>query len=67
MSRQKEIETLMERAGFARLRTKRHTLWRHPSGAQISTSQSPSDGNAVRQVQRELRRVCQQWNIPPPE
>lgn len=67
MNPQKEIETMMKKAGFARLRTKRHTVWRHPTGAQLVTSQSPSDQNAVRAAKAALVKTCRQWGIPTPQ
>ncbi len=67
MNKQKEIETLLKRAGFSRIKAKGHIKWRHPTGAQLVTSSSPSDPNAARAVARELRKVCQQWDIEYPE
>lgn len=67
MNRQREIEHLMKRAGFTRIRSKRHTIWKHECGAVISTAQSPSDLNAIRQAKRQLARICQQHGIPFPE
>lgn len=66
VNRQRELETMMKQAGFSRLRTKRHTVWRHPTGAQLVTSQSPSDPNAIRAARRQLVKVCQQWGITVP-
>lgn len=66
MNRQRELEVLMKSAGFVRVRSKRHSVWKHPSGAMLSTSQSPSDRNAVKRAANQLTKVCQQWGLPLP-
>lgn len=66
MTRQKELETLMKSAGFSLARHKRHAIWKHPSGAMVSTSMSPSDKNAVKRAAQQLTKVCLEWGLPLP-
>lgn len=55
----RDLKTLMAGYGYQVHRTNgnRHPVWKHPeTGRIMSTSQSPSDGNAIKSITRQLRR-----------
>jgi predicted RNA binding protein YcfA (HicA-like mRNA interferase family) len=49
---------IMVREGWAeRRRTGGHIVWWHPVYGMMTTSSTPSDRNALRQIERQLRRI----------
>lgn len=57
MSRhERSLHALMSRHGFELQRKSKHMVWRNASGVMVTTSSTPSDGNALRQVERQIRR-----------
>jgi len=58
MSPQKELRLIMSRHGFSIHRQSKHLIWRNEAGQTITTSSTPSDGNALRQIERQVRRLA---------
>lgn len=56
-NRSTDIVNALAKLGFVFDRRNRHMIYRHPSGAIVSTSMSPSDVNAVRQAVRDAKRA----------
>ncbi|ETV79371.1 hypothetical protein H257_07398 [Aphanomyces astaci] len=53
----RELTDMMERHGFKLKRNENHLVWRNDRlSIQIATSSSPSDLNAIRQIERDIRR-----------
>jgi hypothetical protein len=48
----------MSRHGFSIHRQSKHLIWRNEAGQTITTSSSPSDSNALRQIERQVRRLA---------
>jgi hypothetical protein len=48
----------MSRHGFSIHRQSKHLIWRNEAGQTITTSSTPSDGNALRQIERQVRRLA---------
>lgn len=50
---------IMTREGWAeKRRTGGHIVWQHPRYGTTTTSATPSDGNSLRQIERQLRRIA---------
>ena len=47
---------MMADVGCDLISEKRHLKWKHHTGVIITTSKTPSDINALKQIKRELRR-----------
>ncbi|KDO22663.1 hypothetical protein SPRG_10978 [Saprolegnia parasitica CBS 223.65] len=51
------LSEMMASYGFKLKRNENHLVWRNDEmGIQIATSSSPSDLNAIRQIERDIRR-----------
>lgn len=46
----------MKSYGFTLARESKHLVWRNASNVMVTTSSTPSDINAIRQVERQVRR-----------
>lgn len=53
----RRLRDVAEAAGFQLVRSKRHLIWRHPSGAQVTTAATPSDHRALQQARSLFRRA----------
>ena len=51
-----QLRKLMHSNDFTLLRRSKHLTWQHTTGVKLHTSTSPSDVNAIRQVERDIRR-----------
>jgi hypothetical protein len=59
-----ELDQLARALGFELIRTQRHQIWRHPSGAQVSTASTPRDRDgALRSAARDFRRALSQQEV----
>jgi hypothetical protein len=47
---------LAELHGYALIRSRRHLVFRHPTGATVVTASSPSDRRALRNIEARFRR-----------
>ena len=56
MSFRKQLNVMMAEAGCELISEKKHLKWKHHSGVIITTSKTPSDINAIKQIGRDLRR-----------
>ena len=56
MKHRKSLTLLMKSYGFALERESKHLVWRNAARVMITTSSTPSDINAIRQVERQIRR-----------
>ena len=56
MSFRKQLNVMMADAGCELVSEKKHLKWKHHSGVIITTSKTPSDINALKQIGRDLRR-----------
>ena len=43
--------------GFALKRSNKHRVWQHASGAIVTTGSTCSDWRAVRNIERDIKRV----------
>ena len=55
---ERERNALMQSYGYTCIRQSSHMVWRNASGQMVTTSKTPSDVNALRQVERQLRRLA---------
>jgi hypothetical protein len=46
----------MKSYGFTLERESKHLVWRNAQRVMVTTSSTPSDTNALRQVERQIRR-----------
>lgn len=51
-----EVKALAGAYGFVHLRSKNHDFWRHPNGATVTTSKSPSDRHVMKKIEADFRR-----------
>ncbi|OQR94913.1 hypothetical protein ACHHYP_00827 [Achlya hypogyna] len=63
------LSDMMAAYGFKLKRSENHLVWRNDEiGVQIATSSSPSDLNAIRQIERDIRRklaLDHPWCVKP--
>jgi hypothetical protein len=52
----KDVQAEADRWGYVAIRAKKHTFWRHPNGATVTTSTSPSDGMVLKKIAGDFRR-----------
>lgn len=57
MARRDPIAPIMARYGFAEKRSGKHRIWKHPSGAVVTTAATPSDRRALANIERDCRRA----------
>jgi predicted RNA binding protein YcfA (HicA-like mRNA interferase family) len=55
-----EIKKLCEKHGFKLMRSKKHFIWHHPSGAVMTTSKSASDQRAFANIDKQARKAISQ-------
>jgi len=55
---ERERNRLMQSYGYTCIRQTTHMVWRNKEGQTVTTSKTPSDVNALRQVERQLRRLA---------
>lgn len=53
----KEIKLLAKRYGFVLQRQTKHFIFKHPSGAILVTSKSTRDHRALRNTEREIKKL----------
>jgi predicted RNA binding protein YcfA (HicA-like mRNA interferase family) len=53
----KEIKLLAKRYGFVLQRQRKHFVFKHPSGAILITSKSTNDYRALRNTEREIKKI----------
>lgn len=53
----KDIKKLAEKYGFVLARQKKHFVFKHPSGAIFTCSKSCSDHRALKNAERDLRKL----------
>jgi len=54
---ERERNQLMQTYGYTCIRQSSHMVWRNAAGVMITTSKTPSDINALRQIERQLKRA----------
>jgi hypothetical protein len=58
MTTKKEISNLMKHNGFVLIRTNKHNVWEHKTiKRKITTSVSPSDYNAIRNIKKDINNL----------
>jgi hypothetical protein len=58
MNHRHAVARLAASLGFELIRARRHAVWRHQlTGALVITSSTPSDRQALRNIERDLRRA----------
>jgi hypothetical protein len=58
MDHRHAVARLAASLGFELIRARRHAVWRHQlTGALVITSSTPSDRQALRNIERDLRRA----------
>ena len=55
---ERERNALMQSYGYTCIRQASHMVWRNAAGQMVTTSKTPSDTNALRQIERQLRRLA---------
>jgi hypothetical protein len=58
----RRIAAMAKSLGFILARTKRHFVFKHPSGATFVAPQSVSDGRALRNAERDMRKAISNAN-----
>jgi predicted RNA binding protein YcfA (HicA-like mRNA interferase family) len=53
----KDIKKLAEKYGFVLVRQKKHFVFKHPSGAVFTCGKSSSDHRALKNAERDLRKL----------
>ena len=53
---QRSLHLLMASHGFHLHRKSKHIIWKNADGLLITTSSTPSDANALRQINRQVIR-----------
>ncbi len=57
MNHRHTVARLAASLGFELIRARRHAIWRHQqTGAVVVTASTPSDRQALRNIERDLRR-----------
>ena len=56
------IAAMAKSLGFILARTKRHFVFKHPSGATFVAPQSVSDGRALRNAEKDMRKAISNAN-----
>jgi predicted RNA binding protein YcfA (HicA-like mRNA interferase family) len=60
----KHVAALLKDNGFVLVRESKHSIFRHPSGAQLSVSKSPRcDKTQERKIRSEIRRINEQVQL----
>ncbi len=60
----KKLTILMESYQFELHRDNKHLVWKHRlSGAQIYTSKTSSDQHAMKQIERDIKKVLKQGYV----
>jgi len=54
----RQREQLMKSYGYTLHRKSSHMIWKDLDGRIVTTSSSPSDVNALRQIERQLKRMA---------
>ena len=58
MTTRKTIKKLMTANGFVLIRSNKHLVWKHTTiGKNIITSSTPSDGNAINNIKKDIQKV----------
>ncbi len=52
-----DIIGLCEKHGFSLKRSRKHLVFVHPSGAHLTTSKTASDNRALRNIERDIKRL----------
>ena len=52
-----EIKKLCEKHGFKLVREKKHFVWKHPSGAVLTTPKSTSNRHAPNNLNKRIKRL----------
>jgi predicted RNA binding protein YcfA (HicA-like mRNA interferase family) len=55
----KDIKAMAERYGFSLVRQKKHFVFKHPSGAVFVCGKSASDYRAIRNAERDIRKLLE--------
>ncbi len=58
----KDIKKLAEQHGFVLVRQRKHFVFKHPSGAIFTCGKSCSDRRAIRNAERDLRKLLENNN-----
>ena len=59
----KEIKKLMKKNDFTLIRTGKHHIWQHEfTKKKVTTSTSPSRGNALNMIKSDIRSVLRDTN-----
>lgn len=53
----KPLFSLAKRYGFSLIRSRKHFVFKHPEGPLLTCSMSASDHRALRNVERDLKRL----------
>ena len=53
----KELKKLMKRNDLKLIRQKGHAIWKHKSGALITTSISPSCIHAIKNIKKDIKKT----------
>jgi hypothetical protein len=57
MARRDPVLSLAAHYGYSEHRSKRHRVWKHPSGAVVTTGSTISDHRALMNIERDFRRA----------
>lgn len=52
----REVRAEALKYGYVLVRGKSHNFWRHPNGATVTTSKTPSDAYAMKKIAADFRR-----------
>lgn len=52
-----DVKKLCESHGFKLIRSKKHFVWKHPSGVVLTTAKSPSDRRAFTNIDKRIKRL----------
>ena len=55
----KLVTEMMTAAEFSLIREKKHRVWKHHTGAIITTAKTVSDQRALKNIKRDIRRALQ--------
>ena len=53
----KELKKLMKKNHFVILRMKNHVVWKHISGALVTTSKTPSCKHALKNIMKDIKNT----------
>jgi len=57
MTLKTKVHNLMTSHNFTLLRDKNHQVWKHTSGAQVVVAKTISDHRALKNIERDVRKV----------